>query len=265
MKIARFRADRRTAFGVVEGEEVVEIRGSIYSRFRKTDIRYGLAKVKLLPPSEAPQIWCPGANFADRLKLAERSWDASSPARLEHPEPWRKGVNALTGPEDPIVIPKDSLGEVHFEGEVVAVIAKACRRVTPQQAPKYILGYTCGNDVSERDWQKEDRSPWRSKGADSFAPVGPWVETDVDPQRLELIVRVNGQEVQHACTKDMRFSFAQIVSYISQQVTLRPGDLVFSGSSGATGALHPGDVVEVEIPSVGLLRNPVVAEFDSSK
>jgi 2-keto-4-pentenoate hydratase/2-oxohepta-3-ene-1,7-dioic acid hydratase in catechol pathway len=147
----------------------------------------------------------------------------------------------------------------------VAVIAKACRRVTPLQASKYILGYTCGNDVSERGWQKEDRTQWRAKGADSFAPVGPWVETGADPQRLEMIVRVNGREVQHGCTKDMLFSFTQIVSYISQQVTLRPGDLVFSGSSGATGALHPGDVVEVEIPGVGLLRNPVVAEFDSTK
>jgi 2-keto-4-pentenoate hydratase/2-oxohepta-3-ene-1,7-dioic acid hydratase in catechol pathway len=186
-------------------------------------------------------------------------------AHLQHPEPWQKGVNALTGPEDPIIIPKDSLGEVHFEGEAVAVIAKACRRVTPVQAPKYILGYTCGNNVSERAWQKSDRTPWRSNGADSFAPVGPWVETDADPQRLEMIVRVNGREVQHGCTKDMRFSFAQIVSYISQQVTLRPGDLVFSGSSGATEALHPGDVVEVEIPGVGMLRNPVVGEFDSTK
>jgi 2-keto-4-pentenoate hydratase/2-oxohepta-3-ene-1,7-dioic acid hydratase in catechol pathway len=106
---------------------------------------------------------------------------------------------------------------------------------------------------------------WRAKGADSFAPVGPWVETCMDPLDMELIVRVNGKQVQHGFARNMRFTFPQIISYISQQVTLRPGDLVFSGTAGVTSPLLPGDVVEVEIPGVGLLRNPVVAEFDSTQ
>lgn len=265
MKIARFRDARRTAFAVVEGEELVEIRGSAYTRFRKTDTRYSLKDVKLLAPSETPQIWSPGPNFAGHPGKAGQPRSESSSNGAQHPEPWQRGMNALTGPEDPIIIPKDSTGEVHLEGEAVAVISKLCRRVTPQQASKYILGYTCGNDISERTWQREDGSMWRAKSSDSFAPVGPWVETSVDPQDMEIIVRVNGQEVQHTCAKNMRFSFAQIVSYISQQVTLHPGDLVFSGATSASAQLHPGDVVEVEIPGVGLLRNPVVAEFDSSK
>jgi 2-keto-4-pentenoate hydratase/2-oxohepta-3-ene-1,7-dioic acid hydratase in catechol pathway len=265
MKIARFRDARKTAFAVVEGEELVEIRGSAYTRFRKTDIRYGLGEVKLLAPSEAPQIWCPGVNVADRLGKADPSRGGVRCAQPQNPEPWQKGASALAGPDDPIIIPKDSTGEVQLEGEAVAVIAKPCRRVTPQQASKYILGYTCGNDVSERTWQMEDRTMWRAAGADSFAPVGPWVETCMDPQDMEMIVRINGREVQHTCARDMRFSFAQIVSYISQQVTLHPGDLVFSGTAGAASPLRAGDVVEVEIPGVGLLRNPVVAEFDSTK
>ena len=132
--------------------------------------------------------------------------------------------------------------------------------MTPQEAPKYILGYTCGNDVSDRTWQKDDWTFWRAKGADTFAPVGPWIDTEVDPQNLEMIVRLNDEEVQHGKTEEMLFTFAEIISYISQQVTLRPGDLVFSGSTGVTVALKPGDKVDVEIPNIGVLKNTVEAE-----
>ena len=170
----------------------------------------------------------------------------------------------MTGHQDPIIIPRDSEGQIHYDGEAVAVIGKMCRRVTPAQAGRFILGYTCGNDVSDRTWQRDDRTSWRAKGADTFAPVGPWIETDIDPQNLELIVRLNDEEKQRAYTKDMLFPFHEIVSYISQQVTLRPGDLVYSGATGATSAMKPGDTVEVEIPGIGVLRNPVTAEFDAS-
>ena len=264
MKIARFRTGRRVVYGVVDGEELIEIRGSIYTRFRLTDTRHQLAKVKLLPPTEPSQMWGPGLNFADHLEFAGSVYGGKTPPIPKHPEPWHKGRNSLVGPKDPIIVPHESNGDVHYEGEAVAVISKSCRRVTPAQAARFILGYTCGNDVSERSWQKEDWTMWRAKGADSFAPVGPWIETKIDPQSLELIVRVNNQKVQRVLTKDMLFSFQEIVSYISQQVTLRPGDLVFSGTTGATRALRPGDVVEVDIPSIGVLRNPVVAERDAS-
>jgi 2-keto-4-pentenoate hydratase/2-oxohepta-3-ene-1,7-dioic acid hydratase in catechol pathway len=146
----------------------------------------------------------------------------------------------------------------------VAVIGKDCRRVTPTQASCFILGYTCGNDVSERTWERDDQTFWRAKGSDTFAPVGPWIETNLDPQNLDLMVRINGRQVQHCNTRDMLFTFAEIVSYISQQVTLRPGDLVFSGATGTTMAIKPGDSVEVDIPGIGVLCNPVEAEFDSA-
>ena len=264
MKIARFRAGRRVAFGVVRDEELVEIRGSIYTRFRMTDTVHKLSDVKLLPPTDPGELWGPGLNFVDHLEFAGSVFGTEAPPVPKHPNPWRKGRNALTGCGDPIVIPKDVKGEVHYEGEAVAVIGKECRRVTPEDAPRFILGYTCGNDVSERTWQKDDWTFWRAKGADSFAPVGPWVETEVDPQELDLIVRINGEEVQRCNTRDMIFSFAEIVSYISQQVTLRPGDLVYSGATGETRAMSPEDLVEVDIPGVGVLTNPVAVEFDSS-
>ena len=260
MKIARFRSNGRTAFGVVQGDEVVEIRGSIYTRFRMTDAKHLLQDVKLLPPTEPTTIWAPGLNFANHLEFAAGVLGDDNPTIPKHPEPWIKARGSLTGTGAPIILPKDSSGDIHYEGEAVAVISKTCRRVTPEEAPKCILGYACGNDVSDRAWQRDDWTFWRAKGADTFAPVGPWIDTDVDPQKLDMIVRLNGKEVQHGYTGEMLFTFAEIVSYISQQVTLQPGDLVFSGSTGVTVALTPGDLVEVEIPGIGVLSNPVEAE-----
>ena len=114
--------------------------------------------------------------------------------------------------------------------------------------------------MSDRVWQRDDWTFWRAKGSDTFAPVGPWIDTEVDPQNLEMIVRLNDEEVQHGKTEEMLFTFAEIVSYISQQATLRPGDLVFSGSTGVTVALKPGDHIDVEIPNIGVLKNFVEAE-----
>ena len=265
MKIARFRTGGRVVYGVVKGDQVSEITGGIYTRFRMTDMRHLLSKVKLLPPTRPSQIWGPGPNFPggpDFLQWAGGDEVAPKPVHLE---PWIKSRNSLTGTDDPIIIPKDSSGDVHYQGEIVAVIGKECRRVTPAQASRFILGYTCGNDVSDRGWQKNDRTAWRAKGADTFAPVGPWIETGLEPQKLEVTVRVNGQEAQRLFTGQMLLTFQEIISYISQQVTLRPGDLVFSGSAGPTHPLKPGDVVEVSTPPIGVLRNPVVAEFDSSR
>ena len=264
MKIARFRAGRRVAFGVVRDDAVIEIRGSIFTRFRLTDNRLPLSDVTLLPPTEPTGIWGPGPNSANHLAKGGQGENDAGLALPRRPEPWRKGRNSLTGHGDPIIIPRDSVGEVHCQGEAVAVIGRNCRRVSPADARKYILGYACGNDVCDQTWQREDTTVWRAKGSDTFAPVGPWIETDINPQELDLIVRLNGEEVQRVNTRDMIFTFAEIVSCMSQQVTLRPGDLVFSGTSAVTSAIKPGDFVEVEIPGIGVLHNPVAAEYDAS-
>ena len=139
MKIARFRSNGRTAYGVVQGDEVVEIRGSIFTRFRMTDTKHLLQNVKILPPTEPTEIWCPGLNFANHLEFAAGVLGDDNPTVPEHPEPWIKARGSLTGTDEPIVLPSDST-DVHYEGEAVAVIGKACHRVTPQEAPKYILG-----------------------------------------------------------------------------------------------------------------------------
>ena len=141
MKIARFSADRRVVHGVLEGDEFIEIRGSIYTQFRFTSTRYKLAEIKPLPPTTPSQIWL--------------SWCCSGKGLPGHPEPTQKGLNALTGYDDPIIIPKDSSGGVHCAGEIVAVIGKYCRRVSIARASRYILGYTMGNDIVEPTWQVE--------------------------------------------------------------------------------------------------------------
>ena len=242
MKIARFRAGRRVAFGVVRDDEIIEIRGSIYTRFRLTDNRLPLSKVTLLPPTEPSVIWGPGPNSANHSPpgafvgndlpgndLPGNDLPGNDPGGVEpgnagprRPEPWHKGRNSLTGHGDPIIIPRDSVGEVHCQGEAVAVIGRNCRRVSPADARRYILGYACGNDVCDQTWQREDTTVWRAKGSDTFAPVGPWIETDINPQELDLILRLNGEEVQRVNTRDMLFTFAEIVSCMSQQVTPAP-------------------------------------------
>ena len=245
-------------------DEIIEIRGSIFTRFRLTDNRIPLSDVTLLPPTEPSGIWGPGPNSANHGASGGTGGDDPGKAGPRRPEPWQKGRNSLTGHGDPIIIPRDSVGEVHCQGEALAVIGKNCRRVSPADARRYILGYACGNDVCDWTWQREDTTVWRANGSDTFAPVGPWIETDINPQQLDLIVRLNGEEVQRVNTRDMLFAFAEIVSCISQQVTLHPGDLVFSGSNTVTSAIKPGDVVEVEIPGIGVLHNPVAAEYDAS-
>ena len=260
MKIARFRNERRVAYGVLEGDTLAEIRGSIFTRFRITDTHHNLSEVKLLAPTDPLQIWCPGLNFAEHLEWVSDVLGQTNTPGHHRPEPWQKGRNALICHEDFIILPRDSSGDVHYEGEAVAIIGRMCRRVSPQEASRYVLGYTCGNDVSERTWQKEDRTFWRAKGADTFAPVGPWIETAVDPSNLEMVVRLNGIEVQRAHTGDMIHDFPTIISYISQHITLHPGDMVFSGTTSRTSAMKPQDVVEVEISGIGVLRNIVRAE-----
>ena len=182
MKIARFQFNGNTAHGVVDGDEVVEIDGDIFSDFKASGERRKLEDVTLLAPTDPSEIWGPGLNFANHLEFAAGVLGDQDPHIPEHPEPWIKARNSLTATGENIVLPHDTSGEVHYEGEAVAIIGKPCRRVSPQEAASYILGYACGNDVSERAWQKDDWTFWRAKGSDTFAPVGPWIETDINPR-----------------------------------------------------------------------------------
>jgi 2-keto-4-pentenoate hydratase/2-oxohepta-3-ene-1,7-dioic acid hydratase in catechol pathway len=209
-----------------------------------------LSDVKLLHPLEPSKILAVGLNY--KSHLGTRSAPSS-------PEIFYKPVSALQNPGDPIVIPPNATN-VHYEGELVVVIGKRAKDVSPEQAREAIFGVTCGNDVSERDWQggpQKDLQWWRAKGSDTFAPLGPAVVAGLDYSNLLLETRLNGEVVQKQYTSDLMFDCPAIVSWVSKWVTLLPGDIIYTGTPGSTKKMSAGDVVEVEIEGIGLLRNPV--------
>ena len=167
--------------------------------------------------------------------------------------------NALVATGEPIVIPKDATDQVQYEGELVAVIGKRCKNVSEAEALDYVFGYTIGNDVSERTWQRGDRTFWRGKNTDTFKPMGPWIVTDLDPERCVTSPAERQGDVQLTHQRrDLRRR--HFISRMSQYLTLYPGDVLWMGTDGATENMKHGDLVEVEIPGIGVLRNPVIRE-----
>lgn len=247
----RYRAGSGTAYGVLEGDTIREIRGGLFGERTPTGVTHKLSDVKLLAPCEPGKIMAVGLNYKSHLG------GRPQPA---HPEIFYKPVTALQDPGEPIVIP-DEATDVHYEGELVIVIGRKARKASREEAAAAIFGVTAGNDVSERNWQHgqgKDLQWWRAKGSDTFAPLGPAIVTGVDYSNLVLQTRLNGEVVQKQTTGDLIFDCPAIVSRISGWVTLLPGDLIYTGTPGSTKKLSPGDVVEVELENAGVLRNPVV-------
>ncbi len=252
-KFVRFRRNNAVAYGILEGETIREISAPPFRAYKETGAQHKLSEVRLLTPCAPSKVLAVGANYRSHLGSAKPP---------SNPEIFYKPITCLQNPEDPIILPKIS-NNVHYEGEMVVVIGRRAKKVTPEQARQVILGITCGNDVSERDWQNGERKDmqwWRAKGADTFGPMGPVIASGVDSSKLKLTTRLNGKVVQEQVTSDMIFDPPAIVSWISQVVTLMPGDVIFTGTPGHTSKMKPGDVVEVEIENVGILRNVVKAE-----
>ncbi|HEY0709236.1 MAG TPA: fumarylacetoacetate hydrolase family protein [Polyangia bacterium] len=251
----RVRHADGVSYGRLEGDTVHELSAAPWSGGASTGRSFGMAEVQLLAPCVPGKIFAVGRNY--RSHLGDR------PAPTQ-PELFWKPVSALQDPEGPIVLPAEAT-DVHFEGEVVLVLGRGGRNLSLFEAREAIFGVTCGNDVSERQWQagpNKDLQWWRAKGADTFAPLGPVIAAgvDVDLAALALSTRVNGEVVQAQTTADLLFDCATIVSYASRFVSLAPGDVIYTGTPGNTRSLKAGDVVEVAIEGVGVLRNPVVAE-----
>lgn len=252
-RYVRFRRGSDTSYGLLEGETVKQLRGDLFASPQPTGKSYQLAEVKLLYPCRPPKVLAVGLNYRSHLG------NAVIPT---NPEIFYKPISALQNPGDPIVLPKDST-VVHYEGEIVLVIGKRVRHASPEQARAAIFGVTCGNDVSERVWQngaRKDLQWWRAKGSDTFAPLGPVIAHGLDYSKLLLQTRLNGKVVQKQFTSDLLFDGPAIVSFISRYVELVPGDVIYTGTPGKTDKLAPGDVVEVDIEGIGVLRNPVQAE-----
>jgi 2-keto-4-pentenoate hydratase/2-oxohepta-3-ene-1,7-dioic acid hydratase in catechol pathway len=180
------------------------------------------------------------------------------PPKFQIPQIFFKSPSCLIATGDPIVIPPGT-NEVHYEAELVIVIGKQTKNVSVDEAADHILGVTCGNDVSARDWQKGDVQWWRAKGSDTFGPVGPFIVSGLNYDDLRLQLRLNGQIRQDERTSQLIQNIPAIVSFISQHITLNPGDLIYTGTPGRTGPIKPGDRVEVELEGVGVLANPVAA------
>lgn len=247
-KYVRYEKDGRAAYGVVDGESVKELSAAPWLQGKATGKSAKLADVKLLAPAEPSKIICAGLNYKSHLGQQQVA---------KYVGLFSKFPTSIVGPEANIVYPSDA-SNLHFEGELVIVIGKKAQNVPREQALDYVFGVTAGNDVSERAWQREDLQWMRAKGADTFGPLGPWIITGINYQDVLLETRVNGKTLQSQRTKDLIFDIPYLVSYVSKYVTLMPGDVIYTGTPGTTSAMKPGDVVEVEIEGIGVLRNKVV-------
>ena len=249
VRYTRFEHKGKPTYGILEGNRLRILDGSLLGSWKKTDETVALSSAKLLPPTDPPKVLALAGNYKSHLG------DNPMP---KNPEVFFKARTAVIAHGDEIVIPKGT-ADCHFELELVIVMGKKARNVEPDKALDTVLGITCGNDVSARDWQKGDVQWWRAKGSDTFAPCGPFIASGIDYNNLQMELRHNGTVKQKQTSGDMIFDVAKIVSFISKHLTLEPGDLIFTGTPGKTEAMKPGDVVEVEIEGVGVLRNKVVA------
>lgn len=251
-RYVRFQKGSVTAHGILEGDSIRQISGQLLGSHTPTGSTHKLADVKLLVPIVAPKVLAVGLNY--RSHLGNRTPPVN-------PEIFFKPVTCLQHPGEPIVIPSGSKN-THYEGELVIVMGKKASNVSAAEAKNTIFGVTCGNDVSERDWQngpEKDLQWWRAKGSDTFGPCGPSIARGLDYGKLKLRTKLNGKVVQEQLTSDLLFDCHAIVSFISKYVTLHPGDLIYTGTPGSTQKLSPGDTIEVDIEGIGVLSNPVKA------
>ena len=235
------------AWGRIDGEEIVVLNAAPWAGGAPTGERVARAGARLLAPADPGKVIAIGLNYASHLGNRE-------PA--PYPGVFAKLPTSIVGPGDAIQMTEDA-GNVHYEGELVVVMAKQAQDVSVEAARDYIFGVTAGNDVSERDWQGADLQWFRAKASDTYGPIGPVISRGVNYDDLELTTRLNGEVVQQQRTSDLIFDTSDIVSYVSRYVTLMPGDVIFTGTPGTTQAMSEGDLVSVEIESVGLLENPV--------
>lgn len=250
VKHVRYEHGGASSWGVLEGERIHQLDGAPWAGGARTGLTVSAGEARLLAPAEPSKVIAVGLNYKSHLGNA---------AEPTSPPLFAKLPTSIVGPGDAIVLPKDA-ENVHYEAELVLVIGRKAKNVSEAEALDYVFGVTAGNDVSARAWQRSDLQWFRAKASDTFGPLGPVVATGLDPANLLVEGRHNGKTVQRERSGDLLFGPAAIVSFVSRYVTLLPGDVIFTGTPGATAALAPGDVFEVEVEGVGILRNPVVAE-----
>ena len=272
MRIARFSRDDTVAYGVVQeaapdgvasaaigpdtdGLTIAELQGHPFGvgtdSVRYTGQSYPVADVRLLAPVLPTKVVAIGKNYADHA----REMGGEPP---DEPVIFLKPSTSVIGPGDPVARPVKLSERVDFEGELAVVIGRLCRDVPPERVSEVIFGYTCANDVTARDLQAKDGQWTRAKGFDTFCPLGPWIETGLDPSDLELTTTVNGEVKQHARTSQLLHDVTAVICYVTSVMTLLPGDILLTGTPAGIGPLVHGDRVSVAIQGIGALTNPVV-------
>lgn len=250
MKIVRFNAEGKIGYGIWNDESVQCLSGDPCDDIDTTDRHFRLADVKLLPPCKPTKIVALGVNY--------RSHGEEMSHRIPtEPLIFIKPSTCVIGPEDNIIYPPSS-ERVDYEGELGVVIKTSAHNVSVEEAGRYILGYTCFNDVTARDLQARDKQWTRGKGFDTFGPIGPCIETELNPGNLSLETRLNGEIKQQTSTSELVFPVFELVSFISHVMTLLPGDVIATGTASGIGPMQPGDTVEVSIENIGTLRNYVI-------
>lgn len=254
MRILRYvpHKDAVPGWSVLQGDEVMEADGDLADGVEPGASVGALRNLQLLAPCSPSKVICVGRNYAAHVKEMGRDWP-------ERPFVLLKGPNAVVGHGADVLRPSE-VERFDFEGELAVVLRRRARDVDADDWRSVVAGYTCANDLTARDWQEADGQWARAKSADTFCPLGPWIETEVDdPEALRLRTRVNGEIHQDSRTDDLIFGIGELLAFVTQALTLEPGDVVLTGTPGGVGPLQVGDVVEVEIESIGVLRNRVEA------
>ena len=252
MRIIRYSRQGDVGFGILEGDTVGSIGPHPFGAFEYTGEPLAAGQVRLLAPVLPSKVVAVGRNYAEHA----RELGNEVP-----PEPviFLKPSTSVVGPGDPIVRP-EGVGRVDFEGELAVIVGKLVRRLAPEDAIQAVLGFTCANDVTARDLQQADGQWTRAKGFDTFCPLGPWIETDLDSSDLAISTLVNGEVKQQARTSQLERGVAELLAFVSRVMTLLPGDVLLTGTPAGVGPLEAGDRVEVEVEGIGVLANEVVDE-----
>jgi 2-keto-4-pentenoate hydratase/2-oxohepta-3-ene-1,7-dioic acid hydratase in catechol pathway len=250
MKIIRFSLGKKIGYGILDNQTIKVIQGAPFQNIRYSGVNYQLSEVKLLAPCVPSKIVCLGVNYRSHAGEMNSQLPPSPLIFLKPP-------TAIIGHEDNIIYPEMSW-RVDYEGELGVVIKKKASHIASQDALDYVLGYTCFNDVTARDLQKLDGQWTRGKGFDTFAPFGPCIETEIDPANIPIETYLNGELKQKSNTTELIFPVNEIISFISRVMTLLPGDIIATGTPGGIGPMNPGDIIEIKIAPIGVLRNCVV-------
>ncbi|KYC54421.1 MAG: hypothetical protein AMQ74_00026 [Candidatus Methanofastidiosum methylothiophilum] len=250
MKLLRYSYNEKIENGILEKDIIKRIKGDYFSSFQITEDEVNLSKVKLLSPTTPSKIVAVGLNYVDHAKELKMEIP-------KNPIIFIKPASTVIGPEEPIIYPESST-QVDYEVELGVVIGKRAKNVEKDEAEEYILGYTVFNDVTARDLQRKDTQWTRAKSFDTFAPIGPLIETNLDPLDLQISLKLNGELRQNSSTKNMIFNCYELLEFISEIMPLEPGDVIATGTPPGVGPMKRGDVVEAKIEGIGTLRNYVI-------